>query len=387
MSIKYQKTFFLFANFLYNLSRVLPHAILSIILLSKGFSIGQISIIQSFFMIAGILLEIPSGILSDIISEKYIYQISLVFITASYMIVIVSSSFWLMCFSWFLYGVSSAGMTGSLDSYFIKDALDNDQGIKKFNIQNNYSLLLSSLLGGGIGASIYGLIHINIYILSILGFIILFVLIQVTIPFKRVEKIKRISVKELFENIRGLLKDEKTKNLVILISSYQIIAQVFFQYWQFILIQKDISAKYYGLVYVLFQFTALISNWFFLVINVSKRNYIFSIILISVLFISGLLVTNSYLVILLLLIFELPFNLYISQLNMELQNTVGSEGLSTSISVMEFTSTIVATSTLWLIAILVSKNNLFLVLGSVVIIFLVVSLIVIFNRKKIKDIN
>ncbi|WP_164966388.1 MFS transporter [Companilactobacillus metriopterae] len=387
MSIKYQKTFFLFANFLYNLSRVLPHAILSIILLSKGFSIGQISIIQSFFMIAGILLEIPSGILSDIISEKYIYQISLVFITASYMIVIVSSSFWLMCFSWFLYGVSSAGMTGSLDSYFIKDALDNDQGIKKFNIQNNYSLLLSSLLGGGIGASIYGLIHINIYILSILGFIISFVLIQVTIPFKRVEKIKRISVKELFENIRGLLKDEKTKNLVILISSYQIIAQVFFQYWQFILIQKDISAKYFGLVYVLFQFTALISNWFFSVINVSKRNYIFSIILISVLFISGLLVTNSYLVILLLLIFELPFNLYISQLNMELQNTVGSEGLSTSISVMEFTSTIVATSTLWLIAILVSKNNLFLVLGSVVIIFLVVSLIVIFNRKKIKDIN
>ena len=55
---------------MYNFSRVLPHAILSVILLDKGFSISQISLIQSIFMIVALIMEIPSGIISDIISEK-----------------------------------------------------------------------------------------------------------------------------------------------------------------------------------------------------------------------------------------------------------------------------------------------------------------------------
>ncbi|WP_395350128.1 hypothetical protein [Fructilactobacillus sanfranciscensis] len=38
--------------------------------MDKGFSISQISLIQSIFMIDALIMEIPSGIISDIISEK-----------------------------------------------------------------------------------------------------------------------------------------------------------------------------------------------------------------------------------------------------------------------------------------------------------------------------
>lgn len=69
-SLNTQIKSFLTGNFMYNFSRVLPHAILSVILLDKGFSISQISLIQSIFMIAALIMEIPSGIISDIITEK-----------------------------------------------------------------------------------------------------------------------------------------------------------------------------------------------------------------------------------------------------------------------------------------------------------------------------
>ncbi|NDR69631.1 hypothetical protein [Fructilactobacillus sanfranciscensis] len=80
--------------------------------------------------------------------------------------------------------MSSAGMTGSLDTYFVKTIKRKHESIKNFNVKNNYSLLFSGLIGGGVGATIYSYIGINIYLLSLLGFIIAFILIQILIPKK-----------------------------------------------------------------------------------------------------------------------------------------------------------------------------------------------------------
>ncbi len=62
------------SNFLMNFGRVIPHAVLTILLLSKGVSIIDIATIQSAYMLAIMLFEFPSGVLADTYSrKKYIY--------------------------------------------------------------------------------------------------------------------------------------------------------------------------------------------------------------------------------------------------------------------------------------------------------------------------
>lgn len=83
---KTNRTVYLSSLFLYNFARVLPHAILTVILLNKGLTVSQIAIVQSFYMLATTMFEFPSGFLTDIWSEKIMYQLSLILIGVSYFI-------------------------------------------------------------------------------------------------------------------------------------------------------------------------------------------------------------------------------------------------------------------------------------------------------------
>lgn len=72
-------------NFLYNFARVLPHSILTVLLMNKGISLAEISLIQSFYMLTALISEFPSGVLTEIIGEKKMYQISLILLGISYL--------------------------------------------------------------------------------------------------------------------------------------------------------------------------------------------------------------------------------------------------------------------------------------------------------------
>ena len=146
---KTNRTVYLASLFLYNFARVLPHAILTVILLNKGLTVSQIAIVQSFYMLAAIMFEFPSGFLTDIWSEKIMYQLSLVLIGISYFIILFTNNYYLLCLSWFIYGMSAASMSGSLDSYFIRRA-ENKHEIKGINVLINRSTLYSGLIGGGL---------------------------------------------------------------------------------------------------------------------------------------------------------------------------------------------------------------------------------------------
>ncbi|NDR77117.1 hypothetical protein [Fructilactobacillus sanfranciscensis] len=105
--------------------------------------------------------------------------------------------------------MSSAEMTGSLDTYFVKTIKRKHESIKNFNVKNNYSLLFSSLIGGGVGATIYSYIGINIYLLSLLGFIIAFILIQILIPKKIIKLEDRITLEQMLVGLKSLKHNNK----------------------------------------------------------------------------------------------------------------------------------------------------------------------------------
>lgn len=99
------------------------------------------------------------------------YQLSLVLIGISYFIILFTNNYYLLCLSWFIYGMSAASMSGSLDSYFIRRA-ENKHEIKGINVLINRSTLYSGLIGGGLGSFLYEILSEHIYILSLIDYLI-----------------------------------------------------------------------------------------------------------------------------------------------------------------------------------------------------------------------
>lgn len=374
-----EEIFFFIANFFYNLGRVLPHAVLSVILLSKGMSISQISIIQSCFMIAALISELPSGIISDVISEKFMYVLSLLLLGASYLITMITINFYILCLSWIIYGTSSSAMTGSLDMAFIKDRKKKNKDIKRFNVINKYTILYSGLIGGGIGSVIYNLIGTKLYLVSLVILISTSFFVILKIPQTKIAYDDRIKARTLVIESKKIFKMRKTRNNIILQSLGQIILQCFFQYWQILFLQKNFSSKIFGIIYILFQLISLFSNSFFS--KIKAQSFYSKAILIclsSGLFITSLLSTNKILFLIAILLFQLPFNIYDSQLYLEFQNRVGHRSLSSAVSILECASTLVATLTLWIVSGIISFFSLKMVLLYLTISFIVFSIIVLF---------
>ena len=151
-------------NFLYNFARVLPHSILTILLMEKGITLAEISLIQSFYMLTALVSEFPSGVLTEIIGEKKMYQLSLILLGISYCGVYVFDNVLLLSLMWGIYGLSSAVMSGTLDAYFYKVIKKKGKNIKEFNVKNRYSILVSSLFGALIGSLLYKYIGVSINI-------------------------------------------------------------------------------------------------------------------------------------------------------------------------------------------------------------------------------
>lgn len=305
--------------FFYNFARVLPHAVLTVILLDKGMSIGNIAFIQSFFMIAVLLFEFPSGILTDIWSEKNIYLIALFLLAISYFLIMISHSFLILCLSWFIYGISSASISGSLETYFLKKYQNNESLMKKFNINLNNINLISGLIGGGIGSFIYAYIEDALYVISILFIIVSAILI---IFFFRSNSKIHSQNNMNFKNIITELKNINDKQIyidILLFAIFQIIAQLFFQFWQVMFLSAGINKKQFGIFYIIFQLIALFSNFVFGRINFKKLKP-FLIIFISVLLILGIYFDHvSWAFVILILLFLLPFNIYSNQLFLDIQ--------------------------------------------------------------------
>ena len=346
---KTNRTVYLASLFLYNFARVLPHAILTVILLNKGLTVSQIAIVQSFYMLAAIMFEFPSGFLTDIWSEKIMYQLSLVLIGISYFIILFTNNYYLLCLSWFIYGMSAASMSGSLDSYFIRRA-ENKHEIKGINVLINRSTLYSGLIGGGLGSFLYEILSEQIYILSLLLIISSFILIT---------------------GLYGI---------------FQIISQIFYQFWQVSFLDKEFSKTYFGLLYVLFQIVAIFSNALF-----SRHNFSNSLIPLTITLSGALLISvftpDKILFLIFIIIFLVPFNVYNNQLIVNIQKESDSNIVASVISLAGTVSSIISMIVLWIIGILNNYFEFWFVEVVLIGIFIILSLflLILYSHQKKLD--
>ncbi|WP_075552730.1 MFS transporter [Borreliella mayonii] len=155
---------YFYSLFLLELARTLPHAVLTIILINKGLSLKDITMVQICYMAAIIIFEFPSGIISDIFDRKIVYLVSIFLSMASYFIVFETSSFVFICVSWFIYGMSAA-INGTIAISFTKIYQNNSKKLKAFISFTKIILSIDAILGGYIGSVLYSCIDIKIYLI------------------------------------------------------------------------------------------------------------------------------------------------------------------------------------------------------------------------------
>ena len=112
---------------LISLTRALPHSILTLILFEKGLTIANIAVVQAMYSLAILLFEIPSGLWADLYSRKQLYILSNVMLLIMCLLIYYSHNYYLICFIWFLYGVSESINSGTIEATIIND-------IKKENL-------------------------------------------------------------------------------------------------------------------------------------------------------------------------------------------------------------------------------------------------------------
>lgn len=266
LSIKRNTLVFLLSNFLVSVAYLLPHSILTVILLAKGLSLSQILIIQSAYSIAIVLFEFPSGLLADNYSRKNLYSLSKLFLIIMFLIVLFSNQFYLIFAAWFCYGIAAALDSGTLDAYIINQLKLAHHGaeLRKFLALSNRLEIVGLLLGSSLGGILYHFIGINIYVLGTV-FLVASTLISFFF-FKETTKSDSLQdshvmvlKKQITDSFKELRKQPRLSLILIFDFLTQIFFQTHFQLWQSFFLSKGIDSQYFPFFYITFQVITLFS--------------------------------------------------------------------------------------------------------------------------------
>ncbi|GAA7441058.1 HP1165 family MFS efflux transporter [Helicobacter pylori] len=281
------------ANFLLIIAQSLPHAILTPLLLSKGLSLSEILLVQTFFSFCVLVAEYPSGVLADLMSRKNLFLVSNVFLIASFSLVLFFDSFIFMLVAWGLYGLYSACSSGTIEASLITDIKENKKDLSKFLAKNNQIAYLGMIIGSSLGSFLYLKVHAMLYIVGI--FLIMLCALTIIIYFKEKEgdfKSQK-SLKLLKEQVKGSLKELKDNPKLKILLVGHLITPVFFmshfQMWQAYFLKQGIKEQYLFMFYIAFQVISILIH-FLKASNYSQKIALSSLLVL--LCVSPLLLSN-----------------------------------------------------------------------------------------------
>ncbi|MDU9771324.1 HP1165 family MFS efflux transporter [Helicobacter pylori] len=281
------------ANFLLIIAQSLPHAILTPLLLSKGLSLSEILLVQTFFSFCVLVAEYPSGVLADLMSRKNLFLVSNAFLIASFSLVLFFDSFVFMLLAWGLYGLYSACSSGTIEASLITDIKENKKDLSKFLAKNNQITYLGMIIGSSLGSFLYLKVHAMLYIVGI--FLIMLCALTIIIYFKEKERDfkSQKSLKLLKEQVKGSLKELKDNPKLKILLVGHLITPVFFmshfQMWQAYFLKQGIKEQYLFIFYIAFQVISILIH-FLKAKNYSQKIAISSLVVL--LSVSPLLLSN-----------------------------------------------------------------------------------------------
>ncbi|MFW0108997.1 MFS transporter [Rothia sp. P7181] len=380
INLKHEVRRYFTVNALFSIGRALPQAILTPILVAKGLTFSDIAIVQAVFSACQLLLEFPSGILSDKIGRKWTYLASIFFMLLSYFIVYSATGFAAMCVAWGLYGVAAALQSATLDYYFAERLRANESMLRKFYANDKNIILLTSVVAALIGPTLYQHFQDSLYIFSISSMLVAFMMGCVCLPYGGTSNpAENDSSIRLRDELRVALKDSRLIIMIGILCVVEFALTPFFQLWQMVFIETKVSLQLFGVFFIASQIFNILANWIFM--RIGSKTSVRRILLVVIISIGFLLIftRDSIFSAVLLFALPLPLFLYIAEAEVALQRVIPSSLMSSVGSLAGTAGTIVSLFTLLVVSFMIPLIGVPAVLGGFLVVFVLFSTLLLFR--------
>jgi MFS family permease len=318
-----------------NFAIVLPKAVLTPVLVARGLSFSDVLIVQTAFMAAILLCEIPSGYLADRYSRKAVYLISIVVTGAAYMLVYWGYGLSLMILAWALYGAGSALRSCTMDFYFMAKVRGDAKKYKQYFVLSRNIPLISSIAAAALTSILFLNIGDALYLVSLALFILSLLLGAIFLPSVRKDGTpgdarSRSILVDSWRSLRKRASGASMLYLIAILCLTQIAFTPFYQLWQMVLLERGIEPYLFGAFFIVFQVINIAANWLFSKLTLLHNLELYLLVLLLLITIIALS-ANSTLP-LLGSIFVLPLLLYCfnNRIEMDLEKSL-PEGVMSSL--------------------------------------------------------
>lgn len=373
-----------------------PHAVLTIILFQKALSLSQIMIVQATYSAAVLLFEYPSGLLADMYSKKKLFIISRILLLGMMLIIIFMSGLLWMCLAWFIYGISSALDSGTLDADIINSlkALKKDNKLSKFISLSNQLDFISLLVGSTIGSWFYYLIGIKFYFIGI-GLTILSIVFIIS-SYKEFSNIfftnKTNIITEIKKGFNEVRQSTDIRIMIALTFVSQFFFQAHYQLWQGLFLYKNFNKRFFYIFYIIFQLISFMAYSINIDLKKSKKRLHFYIslgIIILITSTSILYFTSSYVFLCCYLVLIFLFTVLEYYCSILFSSAVSMERISSITSLRSSIGRIAAILSMLLSGFLLTKINVLTVVianfGISILLILVMLILFRFGKKRINN--
>jgi MFS family permease len=208
--------------FLKSFSTGLLVPVLSLLFIDKGASLSNISKIMGIYSLTVVILELPTGILADVIGRKKIFCLSLIVSLIGYSVILIGQGMIFLCIGIIFYGTSRALSSGSFDALFIDSYIETfgkdklHKIIARLSVLDSLGLSLGALTGGLLPKYSQNLIvdigtfELNLIVEIVLVIIVLLLAVAFISENHKYEKSKQITLKDHIEDISVLVMKNRT---------------------------------------------------------------------------------------------------------------------------------------------------------------------------------
>ena len=344
----------LVSTFMWNVGRTLPHAILVIFLLSRGISLFDIALIKTVHQVTKVVVELPSGIISDMIPRKRLYILSVfVLIFAFILIGFFSDNFIVLAIAYCLYGVGVSLRSGTLESDVICEYKEKNLDIRHYAVAESYVFGVSGIIGGGVGSVMYSYIGEYIYIVSSLLFVASIVSSMFFVPSVVIDGDSNLryeggALNEILAMFRVMFTSHTYVLILILICFSTIFVQSFYQYWQVLYKDAGVDVTYFGVVYIIFQFCDILGTFIYRYLRLSACAVVAILFAMALLY-AVIFVCSKCLVVIFPVAIVL-FYVYEQHLDVTIKRLAPTWGTSTYLSTIETVKGVIGICTLFVLS-------------------------------------
>jgi MFS family permease len=234
-----------------------------IFLQQKGFSLAEIGLAESFFHLAPVTLELPSGSFADVLGRKWSMTISALLFAVSTTLMFVADSLWLLLPAMYLNGAAYAFRSGAQQA-FLFDSLDSEHSGNRFtsllgrlNAVSYVAIAATSALGATLAERNYALP----FGLAV-GFALAAVWLAVGLrePERPVEG-RRGMGGTIVEAVRIVRGDRALLAMIVFVASLWTVSALIYLYAQAVLAERGLPTSQIGIALALSTIVTAIGAW------------------------------------------------------------------------------------------------------------------------------